>query len=227
MPDPDGDCVCIALSDTGEGMNAEVAARAFEPFFTTKPVGKGTGLGLSQIHGFAAQSGGRAIIESAPGAGSTIRILLPRSSKTIPATGSGAPVPPGRPGLRVLLVEDNPHVLAFGQHLLEDLHYDVLAASSGEQALELIASNGMVDLLFADVVMPGMSGVELAQAARRQRPDLPVVLATGYSDEVLSGAATGFEILRKPYDTLSLATAIIAALEYGTVGVPNDNLAAP
>jgi PAS domain S-box-containing protein len=209
----DGDCICIALTDTGEGMPKEVVDRAFEPFFTTKPVGKGTGLGLSQIHGFAAQSGGHAEIDSTPEVGTTIRILLPRSTKALAETQRGEPVPLARPGLRVLLVEDNPHVLAFAQQLLEDLDYDVRAAESGERALEILAENGEVDLLLADVVMPGMSGVELAQAIRKQRPDLPVVLATGYSDEILSGAGASFEILRKPYDTRSLGKAIVAATE--------------
>ena len=209
----EADCICIALTDTGEGMDAEIASRAFEPFFTTKPVGKGTGLGLSQIHGFAAQSGGHAEILSSPGAGTTLRIFLPRSARPIAAVKRGEPVPAVRAGLRVLLVEDNPHVLVFARQLLEDLHYNVFAAESGEQAMELIAANEGIDLLLADVVMPGMSGIELAQAARRHWPELPVVLATGYSDEILRGSASAFEILRKPYDIHSLGTAIVAAME--------------
>jgi len=207
----EGEAVCIALSDTGEGMSDEVISRAFEPFFTTKPVGKGTGLGLSQIHGFAAQSGGHAEIDSKPGNGTTIRIFLPRSTKPLVVAQRGEPVPIARPGLRVLLVEDNPHVLAFACQLLEDLEYKVIAADSGERALELLAEGREIDLLFADVVMPGISGVELAQAVRQRKPDVPVVLATGYSDEILSGAGDGFEILRKPYDTQSLGKAIVAA----------------
>ena len=220
VPSDKADCVCIAISDTGEGMSDEVASRAFEPFFTTKPIGKGTGLGLSQIHGFAAQSGGRAEIDSTRGEGTTIRIFLPRSTKPLTRIRGGEPVPTMRAGLRVLLVEDNPHVLAFARQLLEDLGYEVLAADSGEQALELVDEKRPVDLLFADVVMPGMSGIELAQALRGQRPDLPVVLATGYSDEILSGSAAGFEILRKPYDTPSLAKAIVAAMENAAVSLP-------
>ena len=208
-----GDSICIAISDTGEGMSEEVLARAFEPFFTTKPVGKGTGLGLSQIHGFAAQSGGRAEIESAAGEGTTIRILLPRSAKPVADPHAGEPVPVSRPGLRVLLVEDNSHVLAFAQHLLEELHYDVIAAESGERALKLLDEGAEVDLLFADVVMPGLSGVDLARAARRRQPDLPVVLATGYSDEILRGSGADFEILRKPYDPHTLGKAVVAAIK--------------
>ncbi len=207
----EGEAVCIALSDTGEGMSEEVISRAFEPFFTTKPVGKGTGLGLSQIHGFAAQSGGHAEIDSKPGIGTTIRIFLPRSTKPLVVAQRGEMVPLARPGLRVFLVEDNPHVLAFACQLLEDLQFEVIAADSGERALQLLGEGGEIDLLFADVVMPGISGVELAQAVRRLKPDVPVVLATGYSDEILSGAGAGFEILRKPYDTQSLGKAIAAA----------------
>jgi PAS domain S-box-containing protein len=220
LPMDDRDLVAIALSDTGEGMPREVLERAFEPFFTTKPVGKGTGLGLSQIHGFAAQSGGRAEIDSTPGGGTTVRILLPRSTKPLGDVHPGEPIPAARPGLRVLLVEDNAHVLAFAEHLLEELQYAVVAAPSGEQALALLAADDKIGLLFADVVMPGMSGIELAHAVRRRLPDLPVLLATGYSDEILSGAGSGFEILRKPYGSHSLAAAIVAAIEAAEARLP-------
>ncbi|HEX8640340.1 MAG TPA: PAS domain S-box protein [Allosphingosinicella sp.] len=209
----DGDFVCIALSDTGEGMDEEVLSRAFEPFFTTKPVGKGTGLGLSQIHGFAAQSGGRAEIESRPGTGTTVRILLPRTDKQPAPAAASEPAEAPKPGLKVLLVEDNPHVLAFAEHLLADLHYEVVAAESGERALALIEEGKPFDLLLADVVMPGISGVELARLVRERRPNVPVVLATGYSDEILSGAGDAFEVLRKPYDPQSLGGAIAAAIK--------------
>ena len=209
----DGDLIVIALSDSGEGMAKEVLDRVFEPFFTTKPVGKGTGLGLSQIHGFAAQSGGRAEIDSTPGEGTTVRILLPRSTKALSAVHQGEPLPAPRTGLKVLLVEDNAHVLAFAEQLLEELHYKVVAAESGERAMALLAQETDVGLLFADVVMPGMSGTDLAQAVRQRLPHLPIVLATGYSDEILNGAGSGFEILRKPYDAHSVGAAILAAID--------------
>ena len=213
VPEEKDEAICIAISDTGQGMPAEVVDRAFEPFFTTKPIGKGTGLGLSQIHGFAAQSGGRAEILSLPGAGTTISLFLPRSAKPLADTLPGLPVAETRPGLRILLVEDNAHVLAFAEHLLEELRCEVVAADSGEQALDLLGEGHEIDLLFADVVMPGMSGIELAAKARERIPGLPVVLATGYSDEILGGSAADFEILRKPYDGPSLGTAIMAALK--------------
>jgi CheY-like chemotaxis protein len=212
-PADGGDLICIALADTGEGMPQDVLDRAFEPFFTTKPVGKGTGLGLSQIHGFAAQSGGRAEIESVAGAGTIVRILLPRSAKPLSDSHQGEPLPPVRVGLKVLLVEDNAHVLAFAEQLLEELRYKVIAADSGERALAMLEADDEVAMLFADVVMPGMSGIELAQAVRRQRPGMPVVLATGYSDEILSGAGSEYEILRKPYDGHSLGAALIKAIK--------------
>ena len=187
--------------------------RAFEPFFTTKPVGKGTGLGLSQIHGFAAQSGGRAEIKSRAGEGTTIRIVLPRTTRTMACRDENAPAPVARPGLKVLLVEDNPHVLAFAEHLLEELECEVAAVDSGEQALAVLDAGQPVDLLFSDVVMPAMSGVELAQIIQARLGSVPVVLATGYSDEVLGGACAQLQILRKPYDSHTLSAAIDAALD--------------
>ncbi|HET9429458.1 MAG TPA: PAS domain S-box protein [Allosphingosinicella sp.] len=212
-PSDVGDSVCIALTDTGEGMPPEVVRRAFEPFFTTKPVGKGTGLGLSQIHGFAAQSGGRAEIESKASQGTTIRILLPRSTKPFAASAEDAIVPASRTGLNVLLVEDNKHVLAFAEHLLGELQHNVITAESGDCALALIDSHP-IDLLLTDVVMPGMSGIELAHAVRKRFPAIPVVLASGYSDEILGGSGDEFEMLRKPFDAASVSRAIDKALRH-------------
>ena len=215
MPSDDGDCISIALTDTGQGMPEDVVSRAFEPFFTTKPVGKGTGLGLSQIHGFAAQSGGKAEIESAPGEGTTIWILLPRSTKPPATTPEEEMVIPSRTGLTVLLVEDNAHVLAFAEHLLGELQHHVISADSGDRALALI-DDQPIDLLLTDVVMPGMSGIELAHAVRRRHPAVPVVLASGYSDEILQGSGDDFEILRKPFDSGSVSRAIEKALRQAT-----------
>jgi CheY-like chemotaxis protein len=213
VPGDDGDFICIALADTGPGMPAEVLDRAFEPFFTTKPIGKGTGLGLSQIHGFAAQSGGRAAIDTRAGEGTTLRIFLPRSTRSPAAPPDREPAPRPRPGLAVLLVEDNPHVLTFAGQLLGELDCRVVAAESGEAALALLDNGEQVDLLFTDVAMPGLSGVAVARAARERIADMPVILATGYSDEILGSANADYEILRKPYDSASIAAAIAAALE--------------
>jgi PAS domain S-box-containing protein len=199
--------VCISIADTGSGMPAEVLNRAFEPFFTTKPVGKGTGLGLSQIHGFAAQSGGRAEILSKEGQGTTIRILLPRTENE-PCQAADAEASTKLPeGLRILLVEDNEQVRSFAEHLLEELRCRALPAASGEEALALLESE-QFDLVFSDVVMPGISGVDLARQVRERWPGLPVLLASGYSEEVLEGVAADWDVVRKPYGAASLAAAI-------------------
>jgi PAS domain S-box-containing protein len=216
-PSEQGDFIEVAVGDTGSGMAEDVVSRAFEPFFTTKPVGKGTGLGLSQIHGFAAQSGGLAEIDSKAGEGTTIRILLPRSSKSpVPRLEDATEVPTAE-GLTVLLVEDNPHVLTFAEHLLEELQFKVVSASCGEEALRILDTE-QVDLLLTDVVMPGMSGIELANAVRERDPTMPVVLASGYSEEILEGAGAEFAMLRKPFDSRSLSEAMELALRQDQSG---------
>jgi PAS domain S-box-containing protein len=208
----DPDEAMIEIADSGPGMSAEVRNRAFEPFFTTKPVGEGTGLGLSQIHGFAAQAGGRAEIHSAVGEGTEVRIFLPATDR--PLSGSTEIAPRAKPprDLNVLLVEDNDHVREFAHHLLDELGYRVVSAASAEEALELL-DRETVDVLFTDVVMPGLSGLELARLARQRDPSLPVLLASGYSEEIVGSAGSEFEIVRKPYDTKLLEESLGAALE--------------
>jgi len=207
-----GDSVCIAVADTGEGMSAETLNRVFEPFFTTKPIGKGTGLGLSQIHGFAAQSGGRAEIVSVLGEGTSVRLILPRSAGAARACVARDQAPATARGKIVLLVEDNDQVRDFAQILLEEMGCGVVAADSAETALPLLRS-ACPDLLFSDIVMPGRSGIALARAARELRPDLPILLASGYSEEIIGGGAMDFEILRKPYSNDSLAAALSSVLD--------------
>ncbi|HEX9946437.1 MAG TPA: PAS domain S-box protein [Allosphingosinicella sp.] len=212
LPGEAGGEVMVEVADTGTGMSADVLDRAFEPFFTTKPVGSGTGLGLSQIHGFAAQAGGHAEIRSTPGEGTAVRIFLPATDK--PLDRSAEPTRRAKPSrdLRVLLVEDNDHVREFAHQLLDDLGYRVLSAASAEEALERLDSEE-VDLLFSDVVMPGRSGVELARLARQRDPDLPILLASGYSEEIVGSAGAEFEVLRKPYDLNMIESALAAAME--------------
>ncbi|MBY8821456.1 hybrid sensor histidine kinase/response regulator [Sphingomonas colocasiae] len=206
-----GECVCIDVTDTGDGMESEIASRAFEPFFTTKPIGKGTGLGLSQIHGFAAQSGGRATISSAPGEGTSVSLILPRTLKVSRAPVERSDVAPTACGKTVLLVEDNDQVRSFAEALLKEIGCRVVAAESAEVALPLLQSSPP-DLLFSDIVMPGRSGIALARAARELCPDLPVLLASGYSEEIIGTSAPDFDMLRKPYSSHSLANALSNAL---------------
>jgi CheY-like chemotaxis protein len=208
--DADGDMVCIAVADDGPGMPDDVLMRAFEPFFTTKPIGKGTGLGLSQIHGFAAQSGGRAEIESSS-MGTTVRIVLPRA-EIAPAPAIRAPIAlPQGEGRRVLVVDDNERVREFASDLLHTLGYHAETAASAEEALGKL-DTCEIDILFSDIVMPGMSGVTLARQVRAARPTLPILLASGYSQEVFEGSAAEFELLAKPYTGETLGKAIHASV---------------
>jgi PAS domain S-box-containing protein len=206
--------ISISIEDTGSGMSKEVLERAFEPFFTTKPVGKGTGLGLSQIHGFAAQAGGRAEVSSTEGEGTVVRLILPRSDKELSAGADERDAAVLPHGLKVLLVEDNAQVRTFAEQLLSDLHCRTLVATTGEEALSLLAQED-VDVVFTDVVMPGLSGVELAEALRHSRPGLPVVLATGYSPDVVAGTASGAKIVRKPYDGHAVSVALATVIAEG------------
>ncbi|HEU0283861.1 MAG TPA: PAS domain S-box protein [Sphingomicrobium sp.] len=203
--------VCLAIEDTGVGMPREVADRAFEPFFTTKEIGRGTGLGLSQIHGFAAQAGGRAEIRSEAGQGTTINMILPRTDKEVATAAEGESMSSLPEGLCVLLVEDNPQVREFAEGLLADLGCEVVTAENGDEALERITSNG-IDLVLTDVVMPGMSGVELARRIRQKHADVPVLLATGYSDEIVKRGSE-FAVLAKPFGAADLSKAMTALLD--------------
>lgn len=203
--------VCIAIIDNGQGIPAEILERVFEPFFTTKPVGKGTGLGLSQIHGFAAQTGGRAEIESQPGLGTTVSLILPRTDKRPDNRAAVRSAIANWERLDVLLVEDNDNVRQFARSMLRELRADVTDVESAEAALHLIGQHHF-DLVFSDIVMPGMSGLDLARQLRKLAPDQRILLATGYSREVAGGEAAGFHIVQKPYGAESLTAAISLAL---------------
>ena len=192
-----GAYVEVTVSDSGTGMSADVAARVFEPFFTTKPIGKGTGLGLAQVHGFIVQSGGDITVESTPGQGTTFRILLLASDEP---DGECPPNPDGRE--KVLVVEDEPDLAQLAATLFESLGYDVLVAGNGKDALALLERNVDVDVVFSDVIMPHMSGSELARIVRREYPNARIVLASGYPVPALrqqQGDIDEFAFVAKPY----------------------------
>jgi signal transduction histidine kinase/ActR/RegA family two-component response regulator len=211
-----GDYVKISVTDTGCGMPPDVLERAFEPFFTTKPVGKGTGLGLSQIFGFAHESGGEVGIESEVGRGTTVSIYLPRTEVAAPVRLHPAAQRTERdvhvPGARILLVEDDPRVLAATVDALEDLDYEPVACSSGEEAVRLFNEHDF-DLVITDVIMPEMTGPELIRYLKLNSPrDFAVLFVTGYVGEGESEELRGHELLRKPFTVGALATAVSAAL---------------
>ena len=179
-----GRYVCLAVQDQGEGMDAETLARATDPFFTTKGVGKGTGLGLPMVQGIAQQSGGTFILRSKPGEGTTAEIWLPVVVEKAPVIAERHPEPvpaQGRP-LKVLAVDDDALVLINTSMMLEELGHSVLEATSGEQALQLLENNVDIDLVVTDQAMPRMTGLMLATEIAKRWPELPVVLASGYTD---------------------------------------------
>jgi len=201
-----GDFAAITVSDTGQGIPLELKHRIVEPFFTTKPFGKGSGLGLSQVYGFAVQSKGALTVESEPGQGAAFTIYLPvLQENDTDGEKAGADVP------LVLMVEDDPGVAALTKELLDELGYRVLVAHSGSEALRLLTSRPDVQVLFSDIVMPGgMTGMELAQRIRQRRPELPVLLTSGYSETAQAGCE--FPLLSKPYHIDELESALAAVV---------------
>ena len=216
---PPGDYVMIAITDSGQGMTADVKARVFEPFFTTKEVGKGSGLGLSMVYGFVKQSNGHVSIYSEPGLGTTIRIYLPASggvSQNDMAQMSGeAEAMNGKES--ILVVEDDPFVRAYAVSSLIQLGYRVVAASDGREALGMLADVGQIDMLFTDVVMPnGVNGWELAEQAMLLRPEMKVLLTSGYALETLEAHGRlqpGIAVLNKPYRRAQLGKRIRDVLD--------------
>ena len=205
--DAAGDRVLLEIRDSGVGMSPEVRERVFEPFFTTKEVGKGSGLGLSQVYGFVRQSDGEVQVESALGQGTTFTLRLPASNAPAEVVRAEEPPPEVRGGSEcVLLVEDDPTVLALTLDMLTGLGYSALTATHAAEALSIIRSDARIDLLFTDVVMPGgISGVELARTAREVRPQLPVLLTSGFVGEGAVLETAEFPLLDKPYETAALA----------------------
>ncbi len=215
---PPGDYLVIEITDTGTGMPPEVKARVFEPFYTTKPVGQGTGLGLSMVYGFIKQSGGSVKIYSEVGHGTTVRLYLPRAAADVAEAASPALAPEAVVGGRetILVVEDNADVRRMVESQLTGLGYHVLIAEHGPAALAVLQSGAMVDLLFSDVVMPeGVNGFELAAAATRVRPELKVLLTSGFPDRQapLAEDAVSVAFLPKPYRRRDLAAKVRECLD--------------
>jgi signal transduction histidine kinase len=206
-----GDFVCIAVQDSGSGMDEATLKRAAEPFYTTKGVGKGTGLGLSTVHGLAAQSGGAMRLVSRVGEGTTVQLWLPVApGRDSGAAPSGEEAPPELRKCRVLLVDDEPLILASSAVMLEDNGHVVVEAASGAQALETLQKQAF-DIVITDQLMPGMTGIELARRIRQDWPTLPIILASGYAD---TPASEELRIARlsKPYHPAELLEKMASAL---------------
>ncbi len=211
-----GAFIAISVADTGPGIPPQHLSAIFEPFFTTKEVGKGTGLGLSQAFGFAKQSEGDIAVESRLGSGANFTIYLPQApTPQSSAEAASARIEPstiGR-GYRVLVVEDNDEVGRFSTELLEDLGYVVRRVANAHDALAILGNDEFaVDLVFSDVIMPGMNGLELAGIIRDRYPGLPVVLTSGYSHVLAENAHHGFELIKKPYSVESLSRILRKAM---------------
>jgi len=211
-----GDFIAISIADTGAGIAPDNLEAIFEPFFTTKEVGKGTGLGLSQAFGFAKQSDGDIEVTSTPGQGATFTIYLPRATAPIgevEAAAAGSESATTGRGYRVLVVEDNDEVGQFSMELLEDLGYAAKRVANADAALAILAEDEFAaDLVFSDVIMPGMNGVELAGIIRARYPGLPVVLTSGYSNVLAENAHRGFDLIQKPYSVESLSRILRKAI---------------
>jgi len=209
-----GDYVEIAVADTGVGMTPEVIARAFDPFFTTKGVGRGTGLGLSQVYGIVRQAGGGARIDSRPGEGTTVRLLLPATDQPVAQASDSlrGAEPVGGPSAKVLVVDDDDHVRRMMVETLQTLGYEVLEAADGRAGVTA-AITFAPELMIVDFAMPGMTGAEVVRQVKSQAPALPVIFATGYADTAAIEAAAGdAPVLAKPFTVSALQTAVFEAL---------------
>jgi two-component system NtrC family sensor kinase len=216
-----GEFAAIRITDTGNGIPADILPRVFEPFFTTKEVGKGTGLGLSQVYGFAKQSGGTATIASALGHGTTITIYLPLTHELpAPSIVHDEPEVASRRAGTVLLVEDNVEVAEVATAYFQQLGYMVKQVATAREALELLGNDPKIDLVFSDILMSGgMNGLELGHAIRRQYPAMPVLLATGYSSSARDAVRQGFVVVQKPFDIAALDQGLRETLR-GRAGQP-------
>jgi two-component system NtrC family sensor kinase len=222
-----GEFVELSVTDSGSGILPENLSKVFDPFFTTKPVGKGTGLGLSQVYGFATQAGGIARLESDFGQGTTAKILLPRATGEIaqPVPEATIPRPCPLKG-KALLVEDNLSVAEVAIESLRDCGFEVTHRSDATAGIEFAERATDLDIIVSDIVMPGeRTGLDLARRLRESRPDLRIILVTGYSEAALNAATEGFQILGKPYSISDLAEAIRSAQSEAPGAVPHNVVA--
>ncbi|WP_293677852.1 ATP-binding protein [uncultured Phenylobacterium sp.] len=208
-----GQYVMVSVSDTGSGMSKETAGKVFEPFFTTKEVGRGTGLGLSMVYGFVKQSGGHVTLYSEEGQGTSVKLYFPRHFGEANAAVQEVihAAPHSSDGETILLVEDNEEVRAYSSMILTELGYHVIEAADADQALAVLESDRVVDLLFTDVVLPGRSGRDLADAAEGLRPGLKVLFTTGYSRNAIVHQGrldAGVQLITKPFTFEQLATRV-------------------
>ena len=212
---PPGDYACLAVADTGQGMDEATMARATEPFFTTKGIGKGTGLGLSMVDGLTGQSGGKLMVQSVPGRGTTIELWFPIAANVAKVADRSCADAQGveqtQRQLCVLAVDDDSLVLANIVAMLEDLGHTVIAVGSGPRAIEEIDSTAAIDVLITDQAMPVMTGMQLIEAVRERRAILPVILATGYA-ELPPGISASIGRLAKPFTQRALADALATAV---------------
>lgn len=213
---PDGDYVCISVTDAGTGMSSEIIGKAIQPFFTTKVSGKGTGLGLSMVYGFASQSQGFMRIESEPGEGTTIKLYFPCATVNTPAEAAVHVQTLEGGSETILLVDDEPQVRAIAAIQLQRLGYRVVQAEDATEALELLDQSSEIDLLVTDIGLPGgMSGLDLVATVRARCPDIPALYISGYSDGESSDSAekdSEAQFLAKPFDRQALAMAIRRSL---------------
>ena len=223
-----GPYVMIAVSDTGTGIPAALRDKVFEPFFTTKEVGKGTGLGLSMVYGFVKQSGGHIKIYSEEGVGTSIKLYLPRASGQSAVAEVAPPATQQTGSECILVVEDDRMVRDYVVAQLTSLGYATLAATSGAEALAMLDGGAQPDLLFTDVIMPGLNGRELADAALRRRPDLKVLFTSGYTETAIvhhGRLDPGVLLLAKPYRKVDLAHMLRHALDGAAAAAPAERVA--
>ena len=202
----EGDFVALTIADTGSGIAPDILTKVFDPFFTTKQGSKGTGLGLSQVHGFAHQSGGTVAIDSKVGQGTRVVLFLPRATRA-PASTTSREAEPDASRKRILLVEDNPDVATVTVGMLDELGHQSILVHNAEAALQTLERDPEFDLVFSDIVMAGMDGLQLAAELRQRFPNLPVLLTSGYTKSI-EHAPLHWPLVRKPFKLAELNRAL-------------------